>query len=154
MKKFKIIPLTTSVAEKIRTTMQDDHGHSLIAKTINGRGLCRLCLADGAPPQQHILFSYMPVQEDKNPYTEVGPVYIHDQCEQYRDVYALPPAMSSRKYLTVRGYDEGQFMVGGKMAEGERLEDAIDTLFNNPSIEYIHVSDASTGCYFFKVVRA
>ena len=154
MKKFQIIPLSKEYAEKIRNSMVDDYGHPLKAVTLKSRALCRYCLSDGVPGMQHILLSYRPVAEDKNPYTESGPVFIHDHCEQYKEVHAFPPDLKTRKYLTIRGYDINQWMVAGIMSPGEEAEATIEKLFKNPEVEYVHVGDASTGCYFLKVVRA
>lgn len=154
MKKFKIIPLSKEYAEKIRNAMVDDYGHPLKAVTLKSRALCRYCLSDGVPAMPHILFSYQPVAEDKNPYTETGPVFIHDHCEQYKEVHVFPPDLKTRKYLTIRGYDINQWMVAGIMSPGEEAEITIEKLFKNPEVEYVHVGDASTGCYFLKMVRA
>jgi hypothetical protein len=153
MKKFRFIPLTKEYSEKIRSTMADDYGHTLKAITLKSRALCRYCLSDGVPGMQHILFSYKPMQEDKNPYTETGPVFIHDHCEQYTDVYVFPPAIKTRKYLTIRSYDSNQWMIDGIMSPGEEAEATIEKLFENPAAKYVHVGDASSGCYFMEVVR-
>lgn len=134
--------------------MTDDYGHLVKAITLKSRALCRYCLSDGAPGMQHILFSYRPMTEDKNPYTESGPVFIHDHCEQYNDVHIFPPAVKTRKYLTIRSYDNNHWMIAGIMSPGEEAEATIEKLFENPGAKYVHVGDASTGCYFMEVVRA
>jgi hypothetical protein len=154
MKKFEMIPLTKEYAEKIRTAMVDDHGHPLKAITLKSRALCRYCLSDGLPGMQHILFSYRPMADDKNPYTETGPVFIHDHCEQYKDIHVFPPAIKTRKHLTIRSYDSNQWLLSGIMSSGEEAESAIEKLFENPGTAYVHVGDASTGCFFLEVVRA
>ena len=152
MSRFKIIPITKEYAKKIRSCMRDDFGHELHTVSVTGRALCRFCLADGGPEHKHILFSYMPV-ENINPYVESGPVYIHEECEQYVDVYTLPHDLTTRKYLTVRGYSAEQNLIKGYMAEGENVVETIHKLFENAAIESIHINDASSGCYFLKIVR-
>ena len=154
MKKFKIIPLTKEYSEKIRNNMVDDYGHPLKAVTLKNRALCRYCLSDGVLGMQHILFSYRPVADDKNPYTESGPVFIHDHCDQYNEVHVFPPDIKTRQYLTIRGYDINQWMVKGIMSSGEEAETTIEKLLENPDVEYVHVNDASSGCYFLKIERA
>lgn len=133
--------------------MHDDYGHEL-ALTTPGRALCRLCLADGGPHQKHILFSYRPFDENKNPYSEVGPVYVHDNCERYGDLNAFPPDLKKRKYLQVRGYDARQCLIAADLAEGSEVEGTIDKLFEDPRVEYLHIRDGLTGCYFMKIERS
>ena len=153
MNRFKIIPITTEYAEKIRSSMRDDFGHELHTTSLTGRALCRFCLADGGPEHKHILFSYMPV-ENLNPYAEVGPVYIHNECEQYADVFTIPQDLTTRKYLTVRGYNAEQNLIKGYMAKGDKIVETLDKLFENAEVESIRINDASSGCYFLKLVRA
>ena len=152
MSKFKIIPIAKEYAEKIRSSMKDDFGHELHSTSPTGRVLCRFCLSDGGPEHKHILFSYSPV-ENINPYAEVGPVYIHDDCEKYVDVYAVPHDLTTRKYLTIRGYSAEQNLIKGYMAKGNEIEETIYKLFDNTEVESIHINDASSGCYFLKIVR-
>ena len=154
MRKFKIIPLSTDVAEKIRVSMKDDFGHALSYKTISGRALCRYCLGDGEPHHQHILFSYMPFEENKNPYSEIGPVYIHDKCKQYAAANVFPTDLGKRKYLQGRGYDSSQNLIAGDLVEGQKVEDMIDRMFEDPRVDYLHIRDGMTGCYFLKIERA
>ena len=153
MSKFKIIPITKEYAQKIRSSMKDDFGHKLHTASLSGRALCRFCLADGGAEQKHILFSYLPVK-NINPYAEVGPVYIHDNCEQYLEVYGVPHDLTTRKFLTIRGYSAGQNLIKGYMAKGNEIVETIDKLFENAEVESIHINDASSGCFFLKIVRA
>jgi hypothetical protein len=153
MRKFKIIPIAKEYAEKIRSSMRDDFGHELHTASLSGRALCRFCLTDGGPEQKHILFSYLPV-ENINPYAEIGPVFIHDECEQYIDVDTVPHDLATRKFLTIRGYSAGQNLIKGYMAKGNEIVETIERLFENAEVESIHINDASSGCYFLKIVRA
>jgi hypothetical protein len=65
----------------------------------------------------------------------------------------FPPDLKKRKYLTVRGYSSDQILLAGDMSEGVFVEESIDRLFENSSIRYLHIGDATTGCYFPKVER-
>ena len=154
MNQFKVVPMPEAVAERIRTTLQDDFGHQLQEVKLKSRALCRLCLQDGdMNVQKHILFSYMPVERNTNPYAEVGPVYVHDSCKEYSEKDVIPPDLKKRKYLTVRGYNTGQWLVAGVMCEGEKVEECIRRMFENTDVQYLHISDAMTGCFFVKVAR-
>ena len=152
MSKFKIIPISKAYAEKIRSGMKDDFGHELHSTKLSGRALCRFCLADGGPEHKHILFSYLPV-ENTNPYAEVGPVFIHENCEQYQDVYSVPHDLTTRRYLTVRGYSAEHNLIKGYMTSGNDIVETIHKLFRHAEVESIHINDASSGCYFLKLAR-
>ena len=44
MNNFKIVPLSATYAERIKLTMQDDFGHTVIEQTATGAGPCRVSL--------------------------------------------------------------------------------------------------------------
>jgi hypothetical protein len=155
MKSFKVIPLAKEIVEKIQMNLEDGFGHKLTPVKLSSRALCRYSLSDGdtGSDQKHILFSYMPVK-DINPYSEVGPVYIIANSSAYEDIYVFPPDLKKRKFLTLRGYSSAQLLIAGEMSEGHKAEEILEIMFKNPDVEYILVSDASSGCFFVKIERA
>lgn len=61
---------------------------------------------------------------------------------------------NSQKQTSPQGhYDAEQILVAGVMSEGAAVEEAIDRLFDNKIVKYLHIGDATTGCYFVKVER-
>lgn len=152
--KFKVVPISNAIATKLKTAMKDDYGHSLTYTTPNKRmNPCRLCLNDTDPGQKHILASYSPFVESDNPYVEVGPIYIHEACVQYSEVYNFPPDIKKRKYLQVRGYNNKNEMIEADLSEGNNVEGMITKIFENQNVEYIHIRHGQTGCYLLRVER-
>lgn len=154
MKKFKIVPISKEVVQKITSLLADDFGHKLSPVKLKSRALCRHSLSDGDinSNQEHILFSYMPVY-DLNPYSEVGPVYIIKGSAEYLDIYVFPPDLKKREFLTVRGYTKEQILTSGQMSKGEAIENVIELFFENELLDYILISDATSGCFFVKIAR-
>jgi hypothetical protein len=45
-------------------------------------------------------------------------------------------------------------MIGHELIDGQRVEQAIERLLDDPAAAYLHVHFASPGCYAAQVVRA
>ena len=158
MASFKVFPIPNSVARRIRDTRLDDLGHHLhvSAATKNENGPCRSCLKVFVPGERRILFSYAPNQCD-HPYNEMGPIYIHEQrCHPYTDHSSFPPELRTRRPMTLRCYAAHGTMIGAELvglAAGRPVEEAIETLFEQSEIKYLHARTASVGCFIPRVER-
>ncbi|MGE0126978.1 MAG: DUF1203 domain-containing protein [Blastocatellales bacterium] len=157
MPNFKIVPIPTNLSREIREKLVDDSGHQLNATPAgDGRGPCRSCLRPFIPADMRILFSYSPNDSD-TPYSEIGPIYIHEnECEPYQDVYRFPEEIEADNVsfpLTLRCYDSNQIMVHAELARGKNLEGLIESLFENPGVEYLHARNAEYGCFIAKIER-
>ena len=150
---YKLFAIDPGVATRIRSTLKDSYGHNLKEIVLKHRALCRHCLSDGELSSPQILFSYSPFAENKTPYAEVGPVFIHVDCAPYDEGQGFPSDLKTRAHLTVRGYDERQMLLAGEMCKGLDVEDCIARMFQKDGISTVHISDASTGCFFLKAVK-
>ena len=150
---YRIIPIDKQVASQIRETLRDNYGHKLKEAVLSHRALCRYCLADGDLRETQILFSYSPFYENKTPYAEVGPVFIHAECKQYDSRNGFPQDLKTRNYLTVRGYSNDQLLISGEMCKGEGIEATIERMFQQSRVDYIHINDARSGCFFMKLLK-
>ena len=153
--KFKVLPISRETVDRLKRTMNDGHGHTL-TYTSPGRRMnpCRFCLADTDPGQRHLLAAYSPFPANRNPYAEVGPIYVHEHCEAYSDLHVFPPDIKKRKYLQVRGYNDQDELIAADITEGAVVEDLIETIFGNSEVAYVHVRQGQTGCYLLRVERA
>ena len=152
MKSIKYCPIPSSYVQQMRTSMQDETGHNLVPRVLKHRALCRHCLSDGSLELPQILFSYRPFRENANPYAETGPVFVHEHCEAYANDSVFPPDIRTRKFLTVRAYSSRQWMLSGHLVEGEKAEEKVEELFKNPEVAFVHINDASTGCFFVEAM--
>ena len=62
--------------------------------------------------------------------------------------------MFKHRLLSIRAYDSAAMMVGAEVVDGSELADAIQRLFGNESMSYLHIHNARPGCYNCTVVRA
>ena len=156
MSNFKVFPISTSVANRIRESRVDDFGHPLSVSpaTENDNGPCRSCLTVFLPGEGRILFSYAPNQHD-HPYNEIGPIYIHEkECRPYTTHERFPPELRTRRPLVLRCYADDGIMVGGELVGERPVEEVIRNLFEESNVKYLHARTASVGCYIARIERA
>jgi hypothetical protein len=153
---YNSIPKTYT--DKIRQSMHDDFGHpvevSIAGET--GYGPCRCCLKQFQPGEKRLLFSYAPVNA-ANPYNEVGPVYIHEDCSTYRDSSTFPPEVKNGRLpirLVLRCYNgERKMRLARFIKDNNDTEKIIRELFTDPLIEFIHIRNAVYQCFIAEVRR-
>jgi len=158
MKKFKVVPIEDPLAMAVRLNAKDEFGNTLVSVITNGKGPCRQCLQPFVPGKdERILFAYQPIKS-KNPYAEVGPVYIHTHsCTSYSNVHVFPDEIKSDRKnfpLTLRCYNDEEKMVHAELVGDRDVDEVIDRLFENLKIEFIHARNAEYGCFIAKIERA
>ena len=129
---------------------------------VNGGSPLRCCNTLSRPGDQIVLASYSPLHrwavanaKDPGPYDETGPVFLHaEQCagpsdDGYPDDYRGLPRV-------LRPYDaEGRILDGQVIEEGDmQPERAIDQVFNDPAVAFIHARALLAGCFTFAIDRA
>jgi len=112
---------------------------------------CRQCLRDAEIGDEMILVSYDPF-EDSSPYRSASPIFLHlAPCTPFASDH-LPEQLTCRQ-LAVRGFDRAAMMRDAALIDGADLDATITELFEDPSIEYLHVHNAARGCWAAKVRR-
>ena len=159
MNKFKIIPLSKTYAERIRSTMRDDFGHDVIEQIATGLGPCRVSLKPFKKGvDKRLLLTHSPFKID-NAFDQPGPVFINaEEVEEYTDVYRFPPEIKADKkhfHLTLIGYDKNQMMVYTKLVGDNDIDEMIIKIFEeHPEVLYLHARSAEACCYICKIERA
>jgi len=159
MNKFKIIPLSKTYAERIRSTMRDDFGHDVIEQTATGLGPCRVSLKPFKKGiDKRLLLTHSPFKID-NAFDQPGPVFINsEEVEEYTDVYRFPPEIKADKkhfHLTLIGYDKNQMMVYTRLVGDNDVDEMIIKIFEeHPEVLYLHARSAEACCYICKIERA
>lgn len=155
MSNFRIFPIPSSVAHRIREQRLDDFGHrlSVSVATKNDTGPCRSCLKVFVPGEGRLLFSYAPNECD-HPYNEIGPIYIHEkECAPYANHEAFPTELRTRRPVVLRCYTEDGHMVGGELVGDRPVEEVIESSFENSEVSYLHARTASVGCFIARIER-
>jgi len=114
---------------------------------------CRVSLADAEVGETVLLLPF--VHHDvSSPYRASGPIFVRRSAGTAKPAAGEIPVMFRHRLLSVRAYDAGAMMVGAAVVKGGELEDSIGRLFADEHVSYLHVHNASPGCYNCRVVRA
>jgi hypothetical protein len=159
MKKFRIVPLSTEYAEKIRRNRKDDFGLDVIEQVAKGRGPCRVSLKPFKPGvDKRLLIKHNPFLID-NAYSQPGPIFINaDEIESYKDIHRFPEEIKADREhfkLTLVGYSSSQMMVFSQLVGDDDVDDLIINVFEKyPAISYLHARSAEACCYICTIERA
>ena len=114
---------------------------------------CRISLVDAEVGEELLLLPYFH-QPANSPYQASGPIFIRTRARQrVADPSEVPPYVSVR-LISVRAYDERDFIVDAEVCEGSDAAASIRRMFANPAVRYIHLHNAKRGCFSCRVERA
>jgi hypothetical protein len=115
---------------------------------------CRVTLEDAEPGERVLLFNY-PHHAVDSPYAASGPIIVRRQATATgRPGLNEVPEQQRRRLLSVRAYDSRGWIVAAEVTPGTELEQAIERLFADPGVDYLHLHNARHGCYSARVDRA
>jgi hypothetical protein len=116
---------------------------------------CRACLRDAELGQELLLVSHDPFG-GPSPYRCASPIFVHafdctsgEVVEHVDDV----PDQLSRRQLSVRAFDAEEMMTDAAVIAGSDLGDVLQRFFGDPSVERVHVHNATRGCWAATVDR-
>ena len=158
MKNFKIVPLSIEYVNKIKKTLKDEFGYTVVSQLATGRGPCRLSLKlFDVGVDERLLLSHSPFEID-NAFNQPGPIFIHKKdVNPYDDIYNFPPEIKANKEsfpLTLIGYNKNQQMNLTELVGDRDVDDLIVRIFNErPEVAYLHARNAKACCYICKIER-
>jgi hypothetical protein len=114
---------------------------------------CRISLEDAEPGEEVILLPYEH-HKTNSPYRSSGPIYIRKNAATAILEVNEIPKMLDHRLLSLRAYDKNGMMKQAVVVEGHSVRTALNTIFDNPGIQYIHIHNAKPGCYNCLVERA
>lgn len=152
---FSGIP--TAAADAIRNGAPDANHQSAETLISDGNGNpCRQCLDMIKKNEPLLVFAHRPFNT-VNPYTELGPVFLHkNHCEPYRnDAIAIPPALEDSDHYILRGYYADQRIVygTGQVTPQNQIISYAQKLFERSEIQFIHVRSATNNCWQARIDR-
>jgi hypothetical protein len=153
MIQFRVTGIPTDLARQVRETRKSpQYGHPAHAEMATGYGPCRSCLATFEKGQEErLLFTYDPFA-GLDPYPSPGPIFIHSEECPVWDAGTFPPTLRPLP-LTFEGYGADRWIVAReRVADGE-VEAAIERLFADVEVRYIHVRNTEAGCFIARVER-
>ena len=155
MPTLKIVPMPTPVAATVRATMKSPgYGFPAHRETAAGRAPCRHCLKLIRPAEEElILFTYDAFHGQGVP-PSPGPVYIHAAaCAPFPGDGQIPSDYHGQP-LTLEAFGENRKRMGERLLEETDGEAALEELFRDREVRYVHVRSTTAGCYLFRVERA
>jgi hypothetical protein len=114
---------------------------------------CRVSLEDAEIGEEVMLLPYQH-HKTQTPYQSTGPVFVRKNAETARLKINEIPQMLQHRLLSLRAYDRNGMMKESSVAEGHTLKDALEKIFTNQDISYIHIHNAKAGCYNCEVVKS
>lgn len=155
MRRLKIVPMSTPIALTVRATMKAPvYGFPAYRETAIGRAPCRHCLKLIRPSDEElILFTYDAFHGQGVP-PSPGPVYIHaEACAPFAGDGQIPAEYRGQP-LTFEAFGENRERLGERLLKNADGDTALQEIFQNAKVEYVHVRSTSAGCYLFRVERA
>jgi hypothetical protein len=113
---------------------------------------CRVSLEDAEIGEEVILLPFKHHDTD-SPYQASGPVFVRKNAIPANLEINEIPKMLLHRLLSLRVYDRKGMMIDARTTAGKELKEAIQDIFKNRSADYIHIHNASPGCYNCQVNR-
>lgn len=113
---------------------------------------CRVSLTDSQEGDELLLLNYEH-HSVNSPYRMRFAIYVRRGEETYDRIGEVPEQLRLRQ-LAVRAFDGHGMMLGYELIDGRDVETAIERLFTNAGVAYLHIHFAAPGCYAAKVLRA
>ena len=114
---------------------------------------CRVSLMDAEIGEQVILAPFNHHDVD-SPYQSIGPVFVREAAQTAKPQVNEIPLMFHHRLLSIRAYDKTAMMIGAIVVEGQKLEVNTSRFFDNEKVTYLHLHNASPGCFNCLVQRA
>jgi len=150
---FRIVPLPTEVAERARRAADAGAADHAIVVADSPHGYpCRHCLRWAQPGERVILFPYASIPAG-NPYSEIGPIFVHaETCQRYSATDEYPADF--RNGRAFRAYDENYNMIDAEVANESEPGSVIERLLQNPEAAFVDARSVTRGCFTFRIQRA
>lgn len=114
---------------------------------------CRVSLADAEIGEAVLLLNYEH-QPAQTPFRASHAIYVRQGVSQAHCRIGEVPEVLRSRTISLRGFDAEHMLAAADLAEGTRLESAIEAMLAQPSVSYVHLHFAKPGCYAARVERA
>lgn len=113
---------------------------------------CRVSLEDAAAGDELLLLHYLH-HSVSSPYRASGPIYVRrGQIKRVLDP-GLVPDYVTRRIISMRAYDSKHMMRSADVLKGSNIPRALEQLFTDPTVSYVHLHNAKQGCFSSHVRR-
>lgn len=153
MSTFRIRGLPAEAFEDLFRLSDEELAQRLAKRVIaqDGGYPCRISLTDATPGTTVILLNYEH-QRAASPFRSSHAIYVREG-ERTFDAIGEVPLQLRKRVLSLRGFDATGMLRRAELSDGAQLESGIDTVFADPSVDYIHAHFATYGCYAALIER-
>ena len=113
---------------------------------------CRVSLEDAELSERVILLPFVH-QPAASPYQASGPIFVRESANEAILAPGEIPEVVRSRLMSVRAYNDEGMMLDAAVTVGSELEPHIEKFFANPRVSYLHLHNASAGCYSCRVER-
>jgi len=142
----------SSIISEENNNFTDNHIQWITADAKPGYP-CRVSLVDAEVGEKILVLPFVHHDVD-SPYRASGPIFVRQHAENANLEVNQIPDMLRHRPSSIRAYNSAGLMIGAEVIEGSKLESAIERQFQTIEVEYIHIHNASPGCFNCAVYRA
>ncbi len=113
---------------------------------------CRISLEDAEVGERVVLVHYEH-HAANSPFRASHAIFVRENRQQAQLQVDKVPVMFRSRMLSLRGFDQAGMMRAADLTEGTLLEPAIQKIFDNSEVAFIHIHFAKPGCYAARVSR-
>jgi hypothetical protein len=113
---------------------------------------CRISLED-APVGAELLLLPYEHHPAESPYRASGPIFVRRGASRSELSPGEVPAYVTRRLISLRAYDAGAMMIEASVCDGPAVAAALDELFRDPAVSYVHLHNAKRGCFSCEATR-
>jgi len=107
---------------------------------------CRIGLEDAPLGAELLLLAYEH-HPARSPYRASGPIFVRRGASRRELDAGEVPTYVLRRLISLRAYDPQAMMVDATVCDGPEVAAALDALYANDAIDYVHLHFAKRGCF-------
>jgi hypothetical protein len=107
---------------------------------------CRVSLED-APVGAELLLLHHEHHAASSPYRASGPIFVRRGAARKELAAGEVTPYVTRRLISLRAYDRDAIMIDASVREGVDVASALDALFAERNVAYVHLHNAKRGCY-------
>jgi hypothetical protein len=113
---------------------------------------CRVSLIDAEIGESVLLVNYEHLPA-ASPYRSRYAIYVRENATRAHPEVNEVPQQLRLRLLSVRAFDAAAMLLEADVVDGTAVGQAIDRMFDNPRVAYLHLHNAKPGCYAARVDR-
>ncbi len=149
--------MATSVVRALQSSGADFYDMQPERLFSNGDGVpCRHCQRDVPEGKEYLVLSYSPF-ENRQPYAEVGPIFLcANACERFKESSKIPQMFKSHGPFLIKAYCTRHRIIYAHsiILDADQIERNAQRILDDQNVQYLHIRSARNNCYWCRIDRA